>query len=160
MSVVRFMTGALRGEAFLPRSLISRNYVKQCTLYAETWMFIAVRARSQASLSPICGAEWDRDRFSYSSSIFLCHYHSNSVSYSTSFRSYRLCRIFAADSFVKRNTTFCLHNHMHAHLYCVLSYIEIYSEKYVGISCFGLCLFYPCFIVVYFCILGRPVMPR
>jgi hypothetical protein len=210
MPVVRFMTGALRGEAFLPRSLITRNYVKQCavhlcaetvytvctnsvqytcvqkqcilcaetvytvcrnsvhcvqkqctlcaqtvcstlvcrnsvhcvqkqcTLCAET-VYTVCRNSVHCVQKPECSSPLELDLrpvylrfvarsgtgigFSYSSSIFLCHYHSNSASYHTSFRSYRLCRIFAADSFVERNTTFCLsHSHARTFMLCFVLY--------------------------------------
>ena len=117
MSVVRFLTGALREEAYLPHSLITRNY---------TWNSVHCKQKSECS-SPL---DFDIRQihvrfvarsgtglvFSYSSSVFLCLYHSNSASYHTSFRSYRLGRIFATDSVVKRNITlFLSHTHTHTH---------------------------------------------
>ena len=80
-------------------------------------MFIAVKVRSQAQFVTRSGTAID---FSYSSSVLLCQYHSNGASYHTSFRSYRLCRIFATDSVVKRNTALSLSfTHNYTHIYTV-----------------------------------------
>jgi len=71
MSVVRFLTGALHGEDFLPRSLITRNY---------TWNSVHCKQKPECSsplefdLRPIHVRFVARSGtgigFSYSSSVF------------------------------------------------------------------------------------------